>query len=67
MRMLLTVTERRLRGNACRIARERGVYTLRWNGPGPTRSTRLVELSVGDATLGFAPGEVAEFVKALVA
>ncbi|MFT3916722.1 MAG: beta-eliminating lyase-related protein [Anaeromyxobacteraceae bacterium] len=66
MRMLLPVTERRLRRNACRLARERGVYTLRWSGPGATRATRLVELSVGDATLGFEPGEVAELVRELV-
>jgi len=66
MRLLLTVDEKRLRRNACRIAREQGVYTLKWSGPGFTPSTRMVELTVGDATLAFKPREVADLVAELV-
>jgi threonine aldolase len=66
MRLLLTVDQKRLRRNACRIAREQGVYTLKWSGPGYTQSTRMVELTVGDATLAFAPREVADLVAELV-
>lgn len=66
MRLLLAVGERALRRNACRIARERGVYTLKWSGPGYGPSTRMAELTVGDATLGFEPREVAELIAELV-
>ena len=45
---------------------EQGVYTFKWNTPGPTANTRLVELSVGDATLEFKPQEVADLVAELV-
>lgn len=66
MRLLLAVGEGALRRNACRIAREQGIYTLRWSGPGYTPSTRMVELTVGDATLGFTPREVAGLIAELV-
>jgi threonine aldolase len=66
MRLLLPVDERRLRSNACRIAREQGIYTLRWSGPGFTPSTRMVELTVGDATLTFKPRQFAGLVAELV-
>lgn len=66
MRLVLPVDERRFRRNACRVAREQGIYTLRWSGPGLTPSTRVVELTVGDATLAFAPREVADLVAELV-
>jgi threonine aldolase len=66
MRLVLAVEERRLRRNVCRVARERGVYTFRWNGPAYVPSTRMVELTVGDATLAFAPREVAELVVELL-
>lgn len=65
MRLLLRTTEPRLAAAACRIAREQGVYTFKWNAPGPDAATRLVELSVGDATLGFTPQEVADLVAEL--
>jgi threonine aldolase len=67
MRLLLRVDESKLDANACRIARERKVYTFKWSGEGYTRSTRLVELTCGDATLGFEPREVASIVAELVA
>ncbi len=66
MRLLLPVDERRLRRNACRIARRQGVYTLRWSGPGLAPGTREVELTVGDATLAFTPREVADLVAGLL-
>ena len=67
MRLLLRVGEKKLNANACRIARERNVYTFKWSGEGSTRGTRLVELTCGDATLAFTPREVAGFVAELVA
>ena len=66
MRLVLRTTERKIAAAACRIAREQGVYTLKWNIPGPTAGTRLTELSVGDATLEFTPQEVADLVAELV-
>jgi threonine aldolase len=66
MRILLGVEEGALKASACRIARERGIYTFRWSGPGQLRSTRMVELSVGDATLAFKPQEVADLVGELL-
>jgi threonine aldolase len=66
MRLLLRTDQKRLDANACRIAREQGIYTFKWSGEGYTASTRLVELTVGDATLGFEPREVARVVAELV-
>lgn len=66
MRLLLRVEEKALRAAACRIARERGVWTFRQSAPGQSPSVRMVELSVGDATLGFDPQEVAEIIEELV-
>src|SRR6185369_6850774 len=62
MRLLLRADEKGLRAAACRIARERGVYTFKASGPGQSAAVRMVELSVGDATLDFAPREVADLV-----
>jgi threonine aldolase len=62
MRLLLRVDEKALRAAACRIARERGVYTFKWTGPGQSPATRMVELTVGDATLKFEPQEVADII-----
>jgi len=66
MRLLLSTDEMRLRKAACRIARERGVYTFAWNGPAQSATKRMVELTVGDATLGFKPQEAAEIVAELL-
>jgi len=55
-----------MRANACRIARERGVFTWPASQPGHVPGTRLVEFTVGDATLGFKPAEVAEILGDLV-
>jgi threonine aldolase len=67
MRLLLRVDEKGLRAAACRIAHERGVYTFKWSGPGQSAAVRMVELSVGDATLAFKPREVADIIGELVA
>ena len=66
MRILLGVDEKAFKAAACRIAREQGIYTFRWSGPGQSRSTRMVELSVGDATLELKPQEVAQVVGELL-
>ena len=65
MRLLLRVDEKALRAAACRIAREQGIYTFAWSGPGQSPSTRMVELSVGDATLEFTPREAAAVIGGL--
>jgi threonine aldolase len=65
MRLLLRTDEKELRAAACRIAREQGVYTFKWSAPGQSASTRMVELSVGDATLEFKPREAARIIAAL--
>jgi threonine aldolase len=66
MRLVLAVDEKQLKARACRLARQQGVYTFRWSGPGRSARTRVVELSVGDATLGFEPREVAALVRQLL-
>lgn len=66
MRLLLRNDEKGLRAAACRIAREEGVYTFKWSAPGQSPSTRMVELSVGDATLELKPREAAGIIGALV-
>ena len=66
MHLHLRVKERALRAAACRIARERGVFTWPGSAPGPTPSVRVIEFTVGDSTLGFKPGGVAEIIGDLV-
>ncbi|HET7400486.1 MAG TPA: beta-eliminating lyase-related protein, partial [Usitatibacter sp.] len=67
MRLLLRAEEGALKAAACRIAREDGIYTWPQSMAGPTPALRMLELTVGDATLGFEPGEVAQIVARLVA
>jgi len=66
MHLYLRTDEARFRAAACRIARERGVYTWPQSAPGATPATRKVEFTVGDATLGFAPAEAAAIVAELL-
>jgi len=66
MRLHLRVSEKAMRANAIRIARERRVFTWPASAPGHAPSTRLVEFTVGDATLKFSPDEVAEILAELV-
>jgi threonine aldolase len=67
MHLLLRVGEEAMRANACRIAKKRGVYTFAQSAPGQSASTRVVELTVGDATLKLSPQEAAEIIGELVA
>ena len=66
MHLHLRVRDGAFRAAACRVARERAVYTWPRSFPGPTPSVRIVEFTVGDATLAFAPEEVAAIVAELV-
>ncbi len=51
---------------AAHIAETEGIFTWGGTSPGWTPSTRIVELTVGDATLDFTPAEVAGLVERLV-
>jgi threonine aldolase len=66
MHLFLRVDEGAFRANACRVARERGIYTWPQGSPGPTPATRKIEFTVGDATLGFKAEEVADVIAQLV-
>ncbi len=66
MHLHLRVTDDAFRAAACRIAKERSVFTWPGSAPGPAPSVRVVEFTVGDATLAFAPEEVAEIIGELV-
>jgi threonine aldolase len=66
MHLHLRTTGEALKRAACRIARERGVFTWPSSNPGPTPATRVLELTVGDATLAFEPREAAEIIAELV-
>jgi hypothetical protein len=62
MRLLLRTDEKALRTAACRVARERGVWTFKQSAPGYSAATRMVELSVGDASLEIPAAEVADII-----
>ena len=66
MHLHLRTTDAAFKAAACRIARERAVYTWPRSMPGPSPSVRVVELTVGDATLGFSPAEAARILSELV-
>ncbi len=66
MHLHLRVDERAFLAAARRIAEERSLFTWARTSAGDTPSRRIVELTVGDATLGFAPHEVAGIVEELV-
>jgi hypothetical protein len=66
MHLYLRTTGEALARAACRIARDRGVFTWPSSSPGPTPATRVLELTVGDATLAFEPREAAEIIAELV-
>jgi threonine aldolase len=67
MRLALKVEEKAMRAAACRIARDLRVFTWPTSHPGPTPSTRMVEFTVGEATLKFSAAEAAEIIGELVA
>lgn len=66
MHLHLRVDETALLAAARRIAEEQSVFTWSRTAAGGTPAFRVVELAVGDATLGFAPHEVAGIVGQLV-
>ncbi|MFY9589044.1 MAG: beta-eliminating lyase-related protein [Actinomycetota bacterium] len=66
MQLHLRVDEKAFLAAARRIAEEQSLFTWTGSVATDTPSIRAVELTVGDATLGFAPGEVAEIVEQLV-
>ena len=66
MHLHLRVDDRAFRAAACRIARGRSVFTWPRTMPGPTPSVRVIEFTVGDATLEIGPDEAAEIIGELV-
>jgi threonine aldolase len=66
MHLHLRVSEEAFLTAARRIAVEQGIFTWARSIPGATPSIRVVELTVGDATLQLAPKEVAEIVRQFV-
>jgi threonine aldolase len=66
MHVLIRATAPDLAAAVLRLARERGVWTFRGWFASDSPSTQRVELSVGDATLGFTPAEVRDLFSCLV-
>lgn len=66
MHLHLRVEEKAFRRAARRIAIEQGIFTWAGSVAGATPSVRVVEFTVGDATLAFTPAEVAALVGQLV-
>jgi threonine aldolase len=66
MHLHLRVDEKAFTLNALRIAEDQSIFTWTGTSPTDTPSIRRVELTVGDATLGFAAKEVAQIVEQLV-
>jgi threonine aldolase len=66
MHLHLRVDEQSFLAVARRIAQEEGIFTWSRTAAGDSPSIRVVELAVGDATLGFAPHQVASLVEQLV-
>ncbi len=66
MHIHLRTTEATVTAGIRRMATEQGLWT--WSGSSPTDTPgyRRVELTVGDATLGFTPADVANAVRALL-
>ena len=66
MHLLLNTSPDHFRAAALRLAQEHGVWT--WPRSAPTDSPRVqrVELTVGDATLGFEPHEVRAILQSLL-
>jgi threonine aldolase len=66
MHLLLHTSPDHFRAAALRLAQEQGVWT--WPRSAPTDSPRVqrVELTVGDATLGFEPHEVRAILQSLL-
>ncbi|MCX6049722.1 MAG: threonine aldolase, partial [Chloroflexi bacterium] len=67
MHLHLRVEEIAFLRSAAHIAEREGIFTWGGTSPGWTPATRMVELTVGDATLDFTADEVAGLVERLVA
>ena len=65
MHLHIRVDEEAFLHAAQRIATEHGIFTWTGTAPGGTPSTRVVELTVGDATLTFSSREVAAIIAQL--
>jgi aspartate/methionine/tyrosine aminotransferase len=65
MHLHIRVDEAAFLNAARRLATEQGIFTWPGTSAGGTPSVRIVELNVGDATLAFAPSEVAKILEAL--
>jgi threonine aldolase len=66
MHLHLRVDEQAFLRNARRIAEEQSTFTWAGTSAGDTPSLRVVELTVGDATLEFRPEEVVAIVEQLI-
>jgi len=66
MHLHLRVTEEAFLASARRVGEDQGIFTWAGSSPSDTPSIRVVELTVGDATLTFSPDEVAKIVEDLV-
>lgn len=66
MHLHLRVEEQVFLEAALRMAREQSIFTWARTMPGDTPSMRVVEFTIGDATLQFAPHEIAEIIRRLV-
>ena len=67
MHLHLRVEESAFLRSAVRIAERDGIFTWAGTSSGSTPSTRMIEFTVGDATLDFTPDEAAGVVERLVA
>ena len=65
MHLHMRVDEQAFLTAARRLAEDQGIFTWPKTFVGDTPSVRVVELTVGDATLTFAPDEVAKIVEEL--
>jgi threonine aldolase len=66
MHLHLRVSEEQFLTGARRIAEDQGIFTWPGSMAADTPSIRVVELTVGDATLTFTPDDVAKIVEDLV-
>jgi threonine aldolase len=62
----LNVPEGDLKASMLRVAEEEGIWTWKSSFPGTHPDWQIVELTVGDSTLEFEPGEVRELIARLV-
>jgi threonine aldolase len=62
----LNVPEGDLKANMLRVAEEEGIWTWKSSFPGTHPDWQIVELTVGDSTLEFEPGEVRDLIARLV-